>query len=137
MQLNVLRKWEFFSSSLHLIFGSENFRFPFFLRKNSLTWGVKCGESANVCQKIVGNLQISFENCTWMERSSRNLKRFSSNRKFSEQIFYRKRWPGAPAVAWENSRHFTIPQKFRREMTSEEQAAEKFHTDDVSLPRSG
>ena len=33
MQFNVLRKREFFDSSLHHIFESENFRFPFFVRK--------------------------------------------------------------------------------------------------------
>ena len=41
-------------SSLHHIFGSENWKFPFILQKNSLTWGVKC-ENLKL-QKIVGNL---------------------------------------------------------------------------------
>ena len=33
----------FYDSSLHHIFESENFRFPF-CTKNSLTWAVKCKE---------------------------------------------------------------------------------------------
>ena len=41
-------------SSLHHIFESENFKFPFILQKNSLTWGVKC-ENLKL-HKIVGNL---------------------------------------------------------------------------------
>ena len=46
--------------SLHCIFESENFRFPF-LYENSLTWEVKC----EIKLAIVGILlDISFENCT-------------------------------------------------------------------------
>ena len=41
MQFSVLRKTIFFYSSLHHIFESENFRFPFSYKK-SLTCGVKC-----------------------------------------------------------------------------------------------
>ena len=44
---NFSRKWTFYESekssdsSLHHIFEFENFKFPF-LKKNSLTWGLKC-----------------------------------------------------------------------------------------------
>ena len=41
MQFSALRKTIFFYSSLHHIFESENFRFPFSYKK-SLTCGVKC-----------------------------------------------------------------------------------------------
>ena len=41
MQFKVLRKKEFSESSLHRIFESKNFMFPF-STKNSLTWGLKC-----------------------------------------------------------------------------------------------
>ena len=40
-------------------------------------------------------------------------------------------------IAWENSRHLaTLNHWFSRQMTSEKRA-QKFHTDDSSLPRSG
>ena len=40
-------------------------------------------------------------------------------------------------IAWENSRHLaTLNHWFSRQMTSEKRA-QKFHTDDASLPRSG
>ena len=40
-------------------------------------------------------------------------------------------------IAWENSRHLaTLNHWFSRQMTSEK-GAQKFHTDDASLPRSG
>ena len=44
----------FFDSSLHLIFDSENLSFPF-STKNSSTWGER-GIRKNKLQKIVGNL---------------------------------------------------------------------------------
>ena len=53
------------------------FLFP---TKNSLTWDAKC-EKSNF-RKSQGIYQISFENCTGMERSSRNFQPSSSNRKF-------------------------------------------------------
>ena len=58
---------DFSDSFLYRIFGSENFRFPF-STKNSLTWGVK-QEKLNF-RKSQGIYQISFKNCTCMERSS-------------------------------------------------------------------
>ena len=39
-------------------------------------------------------------------------------------------------AAWENNRHFATPQVFSRRMKSEKWV-QKFHTDDVSLARSG
>ena len=39
-------------------------------------------------------------------------------------------------AAWENNRHFATPSVFSRRMKSEKWA-QKFHTDDVSLARSG
>ena len=52
------------------IFGSENFRIPF-STKNSVTWGVKW-KKLNF-RKSWGIYWISFENCTCIERSSRNV----------------------------------------------------------------
>ena len=51
----------FSDSSLHHIFVSENFRFPF-CTKNSPTWAVKCKELN--FRKSQGNNYISFKNCT-------------------------------------------------------------------------
>ena len=39
-------------------------------------------------------------------------------------------------LAWENSRHLATLPRFPRQMTSEKRA-QKFHTDDASVPRSG
>ena len=44
-----------------------------------------------------------------------------------------RKWP---SLAWENCRYSRRHHWFSREVTSEKRA-EKFHTDDVSLPRSG
>ena len=51
-----------------------------FSTKNSLTLGVKC-EKLNF-RKSQGIYQVSFENCTWKERSSRNFQPSASNRKY-------------------------------------------------------
>ena len=51
--------------------------------------------------------------------------------------FKRYRWIFPYCLAWENRRHFsTGHQRFPREMSSKRRA-QKFHTDDASLPRSG
>ena len=100
MQFNVLRKWEFFwfLSPSHLRI--RKFRFPF-SKKNSVSWVVKY-EKLNF-RKAQGIYKISFENCTWKERSSRYFQPSSSKKKilgnicFSEQIFYRNQSLGAPA----------------------------------------
>ena len=61
MQFQVLRKSENLSdSSLHRIFYSENFRFPF-STKNSLSWGLKC-EKLNRHLEIFSLPQVT-ENC--------------------------------------------------------------------------
>ena len=86
MQLNVLRKWEFFLF-LSIIFESENIRFPF-PTKISLTYGSK------ICkiklQKIVGNILDKL----WKLylNGIENL----GNIRFSEQIFTEKQSLGAP-----------------------------------------
>ena len=41
-----------------------------------------------------------------------------------------------PIIAWENSWHLATLPLVSRQMTSEKRA-QKFHTDDASLPRSG
>ena len=48
----------FSDSSFHHMFESKNLRFPF-STKNSLTWGVKCGNIK--LQKILGNLLDDLE----------------------------------------------------------------------------
>ena len=60
----------FSNSSLYHIFESENFRFPFFYEIypdfGSKMWNLNF-------RKSKGFNEISFENCTWMERSPRNV----------------------------------------------------------------
>ena len=68
MQFIALRIRENFSDShLNHTFESENFRFPL-STKNSSTG--KCEKL--IVRKSYEIYEISFENCTWMERSSRN-----------------------------------------------------------------
>ena len=62
-------------------------RFPFSY-ENSLTWGVKCKKSD--FRKAQGIYQISFENCTGMERSSRNFQLSSSNKNCRQYLLFRK-----------------------------------------------
>ena len=47
-----------------------------------------------------------------------------------------KRQQNKKILAWENNQHLSTPPLVSREITSEERL-QKFHTDDVSLPRSG
>ena len=47
-----------------------------------------------------------------------------------------KRQQNKKMLAWENNQHLSTPPLVSREITSEERL-QKFHTDDVSLPRSG
>ena len=62
-----------------LTFLKPKIMFPF-PRKCNLTWGVKC-ERLNLRNRRE-LISVNFENCTWMERSSRFFKSYSSNRKF-------------------------------------------------------
>ena len=56
MQFNVLRKWDFFCVfSLHQIYESENFRFPFFYEKKP---NLGSEMQKIKLQKIAGNLLV-------------------------------------------------------------------------------
>ena len=89
----------FSNSSLHRIFESENFRFPF-SAKNSLTQGAKC-EKLNF-RKSQGIYHASFENMTGTVIQKflavLKLQKIVSNIYFSAQIFYRKQSLGAPQI---------------------------------------
>ena len=87
-------------SSPHPISESENFRFPF-SKKNSLTWGVNekkvkpafenrrefIREASIILHKWKGHLEIFS-----LPQVIENSRQFF----FSEQIFYRRQWLGAP-----------------------------------------
>ena len=98
--LKLYESEDFSDSSLHYISESENFRFRF-PKKNSLTWGVKwekvkpvfenrrefIREASIILHKWNGHLEIFS-----LPRAIENSRQFF----FSEQIFYRKQWLGAP-----------------------------------------
>ena len=101
MQLNVLRKWEFFLLLSPSLFGIQNFRVFFFYENwsnmRSKTWLIKL-------QKIVGNFSDKLRKI--VPEWNAHLEIFSRIQAienswqswFSEQIFYRKQSLGAPAI---------------------------------------
>ena len=62
-------------------------------------------------------IRLSFENCTWMERSSRNFQSVRKQKKildnicFSEQMFYRKQSLGAPLILSKSKPSFLLSTK--------------------------
>ena len=101
MQLNVLRKWEFFLLLSPSLFGIQKFRVFFFYENwsnmRSKTWLIKL-------QKIVGNFSDKLRKI--VPKWNAHLEIFSRIQAienswqswFSEQIFYRKQSLGAPAI---------------------------------------
>ena len=115
--------------------------YPSRLTESSL--GVKTPESCRFVhfkeQRKISKRKSKKENCLEKSRGKEKLNR---TRSLGVKLFqfdglqFPQKGISKVRLALENSQHFTTPHWFPRKVTSEERA-QKFPTDDVSLPRSG